>query len=337
MTEHSKKRVDVAVAVIFNRQGQVLWACRPEGKPYAGYWEFPGGKLEQGETVWQALVRELQEELGIQATQGGPWFHLEHDYPHAQVRLHFYRVWSFEGEPRSLENQRLEWASLGARLSNGELLAPILPATEPLLPVLNQPLWMAVSHYGQGFEGCASQFERALQCLPSPVYVQFREKTLRDQRLRLAFGHCESLCKQHGHVLLINSDGWLPLCDALGYAPAYPVHVVQKHLIERPNCLVNQQVLGASVHDLDSLDMAFQQGLRYAVLGSVMQTASHEGLPGMGWAAFEGLVGDHARLPVYAIGGLKPLDLLRAQTHGAHGLALLSRFSREITSYTVGT
>jgi 8-oxo-dGTP diphosphatase len=336
VTQSVTKRVDVAVAVIFNRQGLVLWACRPEGKPYAGYWEFPGGKLEQGETVWQALVRELQEELGIVATQGGPWFHLEHDYPHAQVRLHFYRVWAFEGVPKSLEKQRLKWASLGAHLSNGDMLSPILPATEPLLPVLNQPLWMAVSHYGVGFEACASQFESALPLMSSPVYVQFREKTLRDQSLRSAFEHCEALCMQHGHVLLINSDGWLPLCDALGHAPAHPVHLVQKHLIERPGFLVGQQVLGASVHDSVSVALASQQGLRYAVLGSVQQTASHQGQLGMGWAAFEALVAEHARLPVYAIGGLKPFDLLKAQSHGAHGLALLSQFSRETTSYTVG-
>lgn len=336
MGNDSKKRVDVAVAVIFNPQGQVLWACRPEGKPYAGYWEFPGGKLEQGETVWQALVRELQEELGIVATHGGPWFHLEHDYPHAQVRLHFYRVWAFEGEPQALENQRLEWATLGAQLSDSSTLSPILPATEPLLPVLSQPLWMAVSHYGQGFEACAAQFNQVLPMAESPVYVQFREKTLRDQHLKLAFAHCEALCVQYGHHLLINSDVWLPLCEALGRAPAYPVHLTQSHLIQRPDFLANQRVLGASVHGPETLARAFEQELQYAVLGAVKQTASHADQEGMGWAAFEGLVGEHARMPVYAIGGLKPADLLEAQSHGAHGLALLSQFSREITSYTNG-
>ncbi|MFP5482296.1 MAG: NUDIX domain-containing protein, partial [Gammaproteobacteria bacterium] len=137
-----KPRIDVAVAVVFNTHGQVLWGCRPEGKPYAGYWEFPGGKVEPDETVWQALVRELKEELDITALEGGPWFRIEHDYEHANVRLHLYRVWRFDGSPKSLENQRFTWASL-----DSSDLAPILPATEPLLPKLAQPTVMALSNY----------------------------------------------------------------------------------------------------------------------------------------------------------------------------------------------
>ena len=135
-----KPRIDVAVAVVFNTHGQVLWACRPEGKPYAGYWEFPGGKVEAAEGVWRALVRELKEELDITATQGGPWFLIEHDYEHANVRLHLYRVWAFEGDPRPLEKQAFTWASL-----DSSDLSPILPATEPLLPKLAQPTLMALS------------------------------------------------------------------------------------------------------------------------------------------------------------------------------------------------
>ena len=124
-SSHVKPRIDVAVAVVFNAAGQVLWGCRPEGKPYAGYWEFPGGKVEPDETVWQALVRELKEELDITALEGGPWFRIEHDYEHANVRLHLYRVWHFEGTPKSLEQQPFTWASL-----DSSDLSPILPATE---------------------------------------------------------------------------------------------------------------------------------------------------------------------------------------------------------------
>ncbi|HEX4856755.1 MAG TPA: NUDIX domain-containing protein, partial [Limnobacter sp.] len=204
--EAQKPRVDVAVAVVFNHSGQVLWGCRPEGKPYAGYWEFPGGKVEPGETVWQALVRELKEELDITAIAGGPWFQIEHDYEHANVRLHLYRVWEFEGEPKALEGQGFTWASL-----DSSDLSPVLPATAPLLPTLAQPSIMALSNYEAGFDACARRLEIGLRRMTQPVYVQFREKRLEGERLLQAFLHCQGLCRETGHLLLLNSSTWLNL------------------------------------------------------------------------------------------------------------------------------
>ena len=95
------KVVDVAVGVLIREDGRVLLASRPEGKPWAGYWEFPGGKLEDGETVHQALVRELDEELGVRLADSFPWFVKEHRYEHAHVRLHFRRSRDFFGEERT--------------------------------------------------------------------------------------------------------------------------------------------------------------------------------------------------------------------------------------------
>jgi 8-oxo-dGTP diphosphatase len=104
------KLVDVAVGVILRPDGHLLLGQRPEGKPYAGWWELPGGKLEPGETVLQALARELQEELGIAVTESSPWITHVHAYKHATVRLYFCRVTSWQGEPRGLESQALQWA-----------------------------------------------------------------------------------------------------------------------------------------------------------------------------------------------------------------------------------
>ena len=316
-----KPRIDVAVAVVFNAAGQVLWGCRPEGKPYAGYWEFPGGKVEPDETVWQALVRELKEELDITALEGGPWFRIEHDYEHANVRLHLYRVWHFEGTPKSLEQQPFTWASL-----DSSDLSPILPATEPLLPKLAQPMVMALSNYDAGFEACAERLERGLNATKLPVYVQFREKTLSGDALIQAFEHCYGLCQKTGQAMLLNSDTWVNLREHLDALPC-PLHLTQAHLLSGQ--FQDLQCAGASVHDAGSLRIAFDRGLSYAVLGAVKQTASHPGQSGLGWAAFLDLA-QAARLPVFAIGGLGLGDMHQAQTHGAHGVAMLSQF----TGYT---
>lgn len=312
-----KPRIDVAVAVVFNAQGQVLWACRPEGKPYAGYWEFPGGKVEANESVWHALVRELKEELDITATQGGPWFLIEHDYEHANVRLHLYRVWAFEGSPKSLEQQAFTWASL-----DSSDLSPILPATEPLLPKLAQPVLMALSNYGAGFDACANRLERALACCHTPVYVQFREKALKGDALIRAYEHCYALCQKTGQTMLLNSESWLSLRENLEALPC-PLHLTEAHL--HSGEFANLQCAGASVHSAASLAAAYDRGLGYAVLGAVHATASHPGQAGMGWSQFQALA-QAARLPVFAIGGLGGSDLPVAQQHGAHGVAMLSQF-----------
>lgn len=312
-----KPRIDVAVAVVFNAAGQVLWGCRPEGKPYAGYWEFPGGKVEPDETVWQALVRELKEELDITALEGGPWFRIEHDYEHANVRLHLYRVWHFEGTPKSLEQQPFTWASL-----DSSDLSPILPATEPLLPKLAQPTVMALSNYEAGFEACAERLERGLNATKLPVYVQFREKTLSDDALIQAFEHCYGLCQKTGQAMLLNSDTWVNLREHLDALPC-PLHLTQAHLLSGQ--FQDLQCAGASVHDAGSLRIAFDRGLSYAVLGAVKQTTSHPEQSGLGWERFLEIT-QAARLPVFAIGGLAGHDIPDARLHGAHGIAMLSQF-----------
>ena len=100
---------EVAVGVLLDRDGRFLMANRPQGKPYAGWWEFPGGKLEAGETVLQALAREYAEELAVTVKKASPWFVFEREYPHAYVRLHFCRITEWEGSPESLEHQTFRW------------------------------------------------------------------------------------------------------------------------------------------------------------------------------------------------------------------------------------
>ena len=127
----STSPVNVAVGILMKANGDVLLGQRPEGKPYAGYWEFPGGKVEEGEAILDALKREFMEELGVQIISAEPWCGVEHIYPHAHVRLHFYISREWSGEPQSLEGQAFAWQGMVA-------VEPLLPATIPLLDYIAQ-------------------------------------------------------------------------------------------------------------------------------------------------------------------------------------------------------
>jgi 8-oxo-dGTP diphosphatase len=130
----AKLPTEVAVGIVYNSRGEVLFAQRPPGKPYAGWWEFPGGKVEAGETVHAALTRELNEELGLQVQDCRSWITREHVYPHATVRLHFCKVHAFDGQPQSLEGQAFIWDD-----AQQPSVDPILPAALPILPWLALP------------------------------------------------------------------------------------------------------------------------------------------------------------------------------------------------------
>lgn len=135
----SRKVTEVAVGIILQPGGKFLLAKRPEGKPYENYWEFPGGKLEEGESVHQALARELFEELGIQIQDSQAWDVIEHDYPHAYVRLYLRVVRDWTGQAQGLEGQELHWQAL--KSNQDADVSPLLPATITIMEKMaHQPL-----------------------------------------------------------------------------------------------------------------------------------------------------------------------------------------------------
>ncbi len=170
--------VRVAAAVIVRADGAVLLAQRPSGKPYAGYWEFPGGKLEPGETPAHALSRELREELGITVRTASPWLVQEFVYPHAHVELHFFRVRAFDGEPAGHDGQAFAWQDPPAID-----VAPLLPANTRVLAALTLPAVYAIT--------CASDLgdavfvERLQRALAAGVrLIQVREPELAHRATR---------------------------------------------------------------------------------------------------------------------------------------------------------
>jgi 8-oxo-dGTP diphosphatase len=301
------KITEVAAAVI-ERPGEFLLAQRPEGKAYAGYWEFPGGKIEAGEDTRAALVRELEEELGIRVTTATPWITRMYTYTHATVRLHFWRVSAWQGEPKPLEDQDIRWQRVGA-----PDVSPMLPANAPVLAALALPAVMVVSNASaMGIDNwIAALSERALG---ERMLVQIREKGMDRQKLQHLLSRALVRAEPFGSMLVVNSDcGAFPQCDG--------VHLTAKTLMmlaARPA----GSLVGASCHDEAELAQAEKLGLDYVVVGPVKETSSHPGAVPLGWGSFAKLVRDRP-MPAYAIGGLTRTDLDAARACGAHGVALL--------------
>jgi 8-oxo-dGTP diphosphatase len=302
--------VDVAVGVLIRPDGALLLASRPEGKPYAGYWEFPGGKLEPGETVAHALRRELHEELGIDIGPVYPWLVRVHDYPHALVRLHFCRVFQWGGELRARERQRFGFHPLDG------LPAPLLPATIPVLRGLSLPPIYAISAAGRlGADAFLMRLQSA--CDKGLQLVQLREPGLDGEGLRQLFHAVREITRRAGSRLLVSSRHPRELWEQ-----ADGVHLTAEAL-NMANDRPDVPWVGASVHDAQELHRAGELGVDFAVLGPVKSTPTHPEQVPLGWAAFERLATDTA-IPLYAIGGLSAEDLDSSRQHGSHGVALLS-------------
>lgn len=311
--ESVSKVVEVAAAVLQRADGrEFLLAQRPEGKVYAGYWEFPGGKVEPGETVYDALVRELQEEMGITITAATPWLVRRFVYPHATVRLTFFRVTAWSGEIAPLEHSDMAWQVAGA----APTVAPILPANDPIIKGLSLPDMMAITHAeGNGVEAELARLQTALD--HGLRLIQIRDKGL-SATIRAAFARqVLALAKPQGALVVINDDPAMAV--ALG---ADGVHLGSASLMAATARPAGLRWVGASCHSAAELAQAVALGLDYALLGAVLPTATHPGQPGLGWQNFGTRVAD-CELPVFALGGLQPEMLATAQQHRAHGIALM--------------
>lgn len=310
--------VEVVAAVLLRgdlADPEFLLAQRPAGKPYAGYWEFPGGKIETGESAGDALARELREELGIDLEHAWPWICREFTYPHARVRLRFFRVPAWRGEVRLLEHRAASWLKAG----EAPRVGPILPANGPILRALALPSLYALTNAEEN--GVAAELTRIEQALRGGLrLLQVRDKTLpRAQRQRFAQA-VATLVRACGNTLLLINDD-LELARTLGTSG---VHLSSRQLwqIDRRPPFDHA---GASCHDAGDLARAAQLALDFVVLGPVLPTASHPGACGIGWSAFAELAAQ-SPLPVYALGGMQPDLLPEASASGAHGVAVLRRW-----------
>lgn len=214
----SKPFVDVAAGLILRPNGELLLAERPGDKPWSGWWELPGGKIEAGETVLQALARELKEELDIDVTESARWVTHVHEYPKTIVRLSFCKVTAWQGTPTGIEGQSLAWVKTDRPLEVG----PLLPATEPPLRWLQLPERHLVTSIGasKGLAGFLSRLETALS--GGKMLVQFREPQWAAEadapEVRAGLEAVLQVCRQAGAPCLVNSihpEDWWTLADGV--------------------------------------------------------------------------------------------------------------------------
>jgi len=295
--------VEVAAAVIERADGAFLLARRPAGKVYAGWWEFPGGKVDEGESAQTALVRELHEELAIDVTQSYPWITRVYTYPHATVRLNFFRVTEWRGEPHPKEEQAIRWQRLDEPIAE-----PMLPANAPVLRSLALPLEYAITDaQTYGLQPMLARLEARLQQGLRLIQVRDKDFPERPELIR----RVAELAHARGARVLVN--GGPDVADGL-HLPSATLMTLK----ERPA----SALVAASCHRREELERAIELGLDVAVLGPVKATASHPGGPLLGWQRFA-QIARGASIPVYAIGGLQPADLDAARSAGAHGLAMI--------------
>jgi 8-oxo-dGTP diphosphatase len=303
------KLVRVAAAVLLRADGAVLLAQRPAGKPYADYWEFPGGKLEPGETPAEALTRELREELGIVVRRASPWFIQQFVYPHAHVELHFFRVFAWDGELVGHDGQAFAWQAPGSFT-----VAPLLPANTRILAALALPTVYGITCADDfGEEVFLARAERSLA--RGLKLIQLREKDWPVARRDALAERLIPLAHRFGAKVLLNGNA----DDArrLGCDGVHWTSVALSKAAVRPAGMM----AAASCHTRDDVARAGELDLDFAVLGPVAATPTHPQAVPLGWSGFAATVAG-TRLPVYALGGLRADDINRAIDQGAQGVAM---------------
>jgi 8-oxo-dGTP diphosphatase len=321
------KITEVAVAVFIKPDGTFLLSSRPEDKPYPGYWEFPGGKIEAGESVRDALVRELIEELNVTITCATPWFSFMMHYTHATVRLHCWRVHAWHGELCGMEGQTFEWVRL-----NQMTVSPTLPGCVPIFKALALPNVYTISNAAEmGVEAYLQQLrvswsKNALIGTPAlgfeneivPQMLQVREKALSREAYTKFAKAVISLAREceysHDVKVLINSD--ILLAHEVGAAGVHLTSVQLSTLKERPDFAL----VGASAHTRCEIERAAELKCDFVVVGPVKTTLTHSDQAPIGWAQFAAFA-EAAPQPCYALGGMMLSDLDTAIIHGAQGIA----------------
>ena len=309
-----RDRLHVVAGVLSDAQGRVLLAQRPAGKHSAGLWEFPGGKIEPGETAHAALRRELHEEIGVDIGAIEPLIGVPWDFGEKSILLDVYRVLDFAGAPHGREGQVLAWRHIDELAS-----IATTPPDRPVVAALRLPSHYAITpEPGDDDAVFLARIDRALS--QGARLLQLRAKTASPMRLRSLAQAAGARAREAGAAMLIN--GPVDLAKELDQG----LHLTTAELMrlsDRP--LPRDRWVAASCHDARELAHAAAIGVDFVVIGPVLPTRSHPGTETLGWLRFAELCAE-TPLPVYALGGLTLADTPTARSNGAQGIGGISGF-----------
>jgi 8-oxo-dGTP diphosphatase len=312
------KLLHVAVGVIVNADGKILIAKRPLSAHQGGLWEFPGGKVDAGETIERALVRELHEELAIDVLASQPLIQIRHHYPDKSVLLDVHKITQFLGTPIGNEGQPIQWVD-AKELNNFAFPA----ANRPIISAINLPEKYAITGAYLNSVDFMVRLNRVLAM--DLRIVQFRvadfcvntHKSLLDEAIQAV--------NQSNGRLVINSS--LTEFDLLTHSlpdKKLGLHLNHHHAAAINARPVGQEVLfGISCHNAEEITHAQNIGADYLLLSPVLPTDSHPSAKLLGWESFSALA-ELANIPVYALGGVGEEHIKTAQSCGAQGVAGIS-------------
>lgn len=308
--------VHVAVGVISNSDNEVLIARRHPQSHQGGLWEFPGGKVEPGETLLQALNREFSEELNLRILEAFPLIQCVHDYGDKCVLLDVWEVTRYEGQAQGMEGQQITWQK------HGQLSSLQFPAANAaIIQTLGLPRELAITPQLDTVESFAAYLEQLLaQDLRA---IQIRQKQLQPAEYAQWFRVAQTVCQ--GTDTLLMSNGPLDQVDALG---ARGVHLDSSRLMAANSRPVGREILlSAACHNLDELRQAQAIGVDFALLSPVCSTGKYENRELLGWNRFARM-SSQISLPVFALGGLQRDQWEQARHSGAFGIAGIGMYDQ---------
>lgn len=313
------KVIHVAAAAIWRNENELLIAKRSDDKHQGGLWEFPGGKVESGEAVQEALSRELEEELGIKVTDAEKLIQVPYHYPDKSVLLDVYSVTAFSGEPWGKEGQPVRWVSVD------DLASYAFPAAnKPILDACLLPKSIAITPFAAGLSEIKQFADKAVSqgaeglVLRSSVLEELASDTQAFIELKNA-----TMAASHGFFAVNTS---VARANELSLKA---VHLNASNLAKLSHRdEFKGRWLGASCHDAEQIGLALGKGVDYIMLSPVQRTQSHPEVTPLGWGKFAALV-ELSTVPVFALGGLGLEDLPAAVAAGAQGIAAINAWSEE--------
>ena len=310
--------VHVAVAVIKNQHGQFLIAKRPDDSHQGGLWEFPGGKVEDKETVLAALKRELIEEVGITLIQAAPLIRIHHDYTDKRVLLDVWCIEKFSGEAFGKEGQETCW------INQDELPLYDFPAANmSIIAALNLPdKYMITGEFNtekelltriqSGLDENIKLFQFRAPDLDEGIYFKYAKKLF-------------LICEKEKSILLLNTS-YENFKKYQAHKFSHGIHLNSKEIkLFTLDNKFEKLLTSTSIHNYEELLLAEKKNIDFVVLSPVKKTLSHPNSKPLGWKKFEELT-EKANIPVFALGGMTESDLIMAKGYGSQGIAAIGEF-----------